>query len=598
MKLAEKLIIAFLLVAIIPINAVGYLSFSSAKEALERQAVEELTLITESKEGQIYSFIDEVAKGALDFSSDGFIRDSAETLLRFNPDDPLYAESQKLLNSYLKLHKIPTEESIHLVFVIDLNGKVIASSDEGELGKDESNDDYFIHGSEGVFVGDVQLPHHAARDVPVIAAAAPLTSKETGVPLGVIVNFYDTRLLDKMLSGEFQLERGAVSGRRGRRETLDIYVVNREALLITPSRFSKEIMKQRVGTLPVLLCAEGREMDGIYNNFIGDEVIGASMCIRSMGWTLITEIKTSEAYAPIATLRSRVTVVGMITALFVSLFAYLLARRVSRPVVALSKATRKLAKGDFSVRTQVDSKDEIEDLASSFNRMAMQLQESNQLKELFMDILSHDLLNPASVIRSYAEMQLEEAKDEEQKEAAFKIKGNAEKLIEIIENAKAYARFQGAEKVELERSDINEIFEEVVENFRPLLEEKKMKLKYLAKGERWAMVNPTIENVFSNLFSNAIKYSPEGGKIEVNILDKGDDYKIYVKDWGYGIAAADKPGLFTRFKRADKRGVKGTGLGLAIVKRIVELHGGRVWIEDNPEGGSVFYVDLPKGVKL
>lgn len=598
MKLTEKLVIAFLLVAIIPVNAVGYLSFSSAREALERQAVEDLTLIAESKEGQIFSFLDGVANGALDFSSDGFIRDSAEALLQLDPKDSLYAESQKLLNSYLKLHKMPTDESIRIVFVVDLNGKVVAASDERELGMDESKDDYFIFGSRDVYVSDVQLSHHAVKDVPLIAAAAPLTSKETGMPLGVIVNFYDTRLLDKMLSGEFQVERGALSGRLGRRETLDIYVVNDEKVLITPSRFSRDVMKQRVETPPVLLCAAGREMDGIYKNFLGDEVIGASMCIRSMGWTLVTEIKTSEAYAPIAALRSRVTAVGVAIALLASLFALIIAKGISNPVIALSKATRKVARGDFSVRTPVDSKDEIGELASSFNKMALQLDESNHLKELFVDIMSHDLLNPAGVIRSYAEMQLEGAKDEEQREAAYKIKGSAEKLIEMIENAKAYAKLQDAEKLELEKEDINEMLRSVVENFKPLLEEKDMKLKYLVRGERWAMVNPTIENVFSNLLSNAIKYSPAGGRIEVNILDAGENYRICVKDWGYGIAPEYKSLLFTRFQRADKKGIKGTGLGLAIVKRIIELHKGKVWVEDNPEGGSVFYVELPKGLKL
>ncbi len=67
-----------------------------------------------------------------------------------------------------------------------------------------------------------------------------------------------------------------------------------------------------------------------------------------------------------------------------------------------------------------------------------------------------------------------------------------------------------------------------------------------------------------------------------------------MKDWGYGIKDEDKEKLFTRFQRMDKKGVRGTGLGLAIVKRIVELHEGRVWVEDNLEGGSIFYVEIPK----
>ncbi len=96
------------------------------------------------------------------------------------------------------------------------------------------------------------------------------------------------------------------------------------------------------------------------------------------------------------------------------------------------------------------------------------------------------------------------------------------------------------------------------------------------------------------MISNAVKYSPEEKKIEVNILDEVGYFKIYVKDWGHGIKGEDKEKIFTRFQRVDKKGVRGTGLGLAIVRRIVDLHGGRVWVEDNPEGGCVFYVKIPK----
>lgn len=225
---------------------------------------------------------------------------------------------------------------------------------------------------------------------------------------------------------------------------------------------------------------------------------------------------------------------------------------------------------------------------------AAQLEQANHLKELFTDIMRHDLLNPTGTIRNFAELLVEEAKDEEQKESALAIKRNANRLIELIESASTYAKLESVEKLERKRLDLNEVFKGVVSDFSQALEEKNMKLEYLAKGKCHAMVNPMIENVFSNLLGNAIKYSPEGRKIEVNITDERTHCKIYVKDWGYGIAADDKQHIFQRFKRVDKKGVKGTGLGLAIVKRVVELHNGKVWVEDNTEGGSVFYVELPK----
>ena len=106
--------------------------------------------------------------------------------------------------------------------------------------------------------------------------------------------------------------------------------------------------------------------------------------------------------------------------------------------------------------------------------------------------------------------------------------------------------------------------------------------------------NKIIEEVFSNLISNAVKYAPEGEKIVIESEEKDGFWRIKVIDFGEGIADENKDGIFDRFKRKAKRGVKGTGLGLAIAKRIIELHKGRIWIEDNPKSGAVFIVEIPK----
>jgi two-component system phosphate regulon sensor histidine kinase PhoR len=100
--------------------------------------------------------------------------------------------------------------------------------------------------------------------------------------------------------------------------------------------------------------------------------------------------------------------------------------------------------------------------------------------------------------------------------------------------------------------------------------------------------------VFANLLSNAIKYARDGRKVIIEVEDDGENYIIRVKDFGEGVPDEFKEIIFERFKRKEKRGVKGTGLGLAIVKRIVEIHGGEVWVEDNSPKGAVFVVKLPK----
>jgi PAS domain S-box-containing protein len=225
---------------------------------------------------------------------------------------------------------------------------------------------------------------------------------------------------------------------------------------------------------------------------------------------------------------------------------------------------------------------------------AQQLEESNRLKDLFTDIMRHDLLNPVGVIMNYAELMLEEEEDEGKKEDLDVIRRGCDKLINMIQNASMYERLASIDELEFKRADLNTIFRDVITDFELELKEKGMKVEYLVRGKRIAVVSPTIEDVFSNLLSNTIKYSPEHSRVVIDITDADDEWLVMVKDYGPGIPDRSKEAIFERFQRGGKTDVKGTGLGLAIVKRVVELHKGRVWVEDNPDGGSIFYVSIPK----
>jgi len=328
MKLRIKYIVAFTLTALMPVAALGYLSYSSAKEALKEQAIEDLVVTAEAKEGHLYSFMESQKGRVLDFSSDGLIRDYAGLLQKSDTGSRRYQRTQRSLNTHLKRNKKSLDKSIQLIDVIGMDGKVIASTDTGRTGANESANECFIQGQNDVCWHDVHVSANTTDSKMrlQIAISAPLTDKRTGALLGVIVNYYHASILTKILSGEFQVELGAPSGMAGRRKTYDIYLVNRDRLLITPSRFSDGVLTQKVETFPVIAGASGKEVGCIYKNFLGNEVLGASMRIPARGWTLLVEISTGEAFLSATILRNRVIFLSIPIVILAIFLAYLLSR--------------------------------------------------------------------------------------------------------------------------------------------------------------------------------------------------------------------------------------------------------------------------------
>lgn len=228
-------------------------------------------------------------------------------------------------------------------------------------------------------------------------------------------------------------------------------------------------------------------------------------------------------------------------------------------------------------------------------RYAGELKHSNELKDLFTDIIRHDLLTPASVVKGYTEELILTIKDKEALELAEKVRENNNRLIELLETATKLAKLQNEEDITFEKMDILPVLKMVLDSFKDQIEMKEHKIIFTGDGPYPSVVNTVIEEAFVNLISNAIKYSPPKSAIEIAFTDEDDMWKISVTDFGVGIPNQNKPLLFTRFHRVDKKGIKGTGLGLAIVKRIIELHGGKYGVEDNPKGrGSVFWVTVRK----
>lgn len=223
-----------------------------------------------------------------------------------------------------------------------------------------------------------------------------------------------------------------------------------------------------------------------------------------------------------------------------------------------------------------------------------ELEESNRMKELFTDIMHHDLLNPLNVAHGYVELFLEDEKNPRKKSHLETIKRNLVKGMDLIDNATKLSKLKSLESIGFEDIDLKIVVTEVIENLTPLAVNAGMSIENNLKTRLPVKANRIIEDIFTNIIINAIKYAPKGKRIVVKGIEEANSCSVRIIDFGEGIKDPEKELIFERFNRNEKKGVKGSGLGLAIVGRILQLHNGRIWVEDNPEGGAVFVVQIPK----
>lgn len=240
---------------------------------------------------------------------------------------------------------------------------------------------------------------------------------------------------------------------------------------------------------------------------------------------------------------------------------------------------------DITKRKQADEE---------IKKYAGKLEESNRIKELFTDIMHHDLLNPLNISKGFVELLREEESAPGKIANMEIIERNLTKCMELIESATMLSKLESLERIEFEDMDLKDVIGKVTENLSSMANRSGIKIENNIVQSMPARANKIIEEVFANIISNAIKYAPEGKRIVLDGVDEDRSWKVRAVDFGEGIPDAFKTAIFERFQWMEKKGVKGSGLGLAIARKIMEFHKGRIWVEDNPEGGAIFVVEIPK----
>ncbi len=295
----------------------------------------------------------------------------------------------------------------------------------------------------------------------------------------------------------------------------------------------------------------------------------------------------------------------MMTGVFLLLgisISFFINRSITQPISILMDKTRDIARGDFKENLNLSSPPELAALASAFNLMCSKLNELDKMKSDFFSTMAHELRTPLSSIKMGISLFVEGREGpitESQKELLLLLKGENDRLITLINSLLDLAKMEaGMMAYRFEQKNLTPLIDQVVKEIGPIIETKKIILESKST-ERLPIVKIDGERILQalrNIVGNAIKFTPEGGRVSVLARTVDQGVEVSVSDTGPGIPEESLATIFEKFKQARPKGTyknKGTGLGLAIAKQIITSHGGKIWAESKLGQGSTFFVVLP-----
>ena len=385
-SLKHKIIALALFTSLSTIIIVGVLSYRSGRMALEEAITNDLISIAGSRERAIVLLL-RLRMEQIDILAVNVI--IQELMGLWNRKE----EGQPVDNAALKNRfedfvqtELPEFNQVAASFYdytfIGEKGKVYFSTDESLVGKDFSQDERFKRGLKEKFLADVSLD--SARGEPYRSIIVPIFSHEKKYkePIGVMIVKTQVEALNEI-----------TINRKGLGETGEVYIVNKDGYMLTESRFIKDaVLKQKVDTEPIrLFQREKKIMAGVYPDYRGIPVLGASMGDEieeefGLGWIVLAEIDAAEAFAPIYKLRFQIAFFSLFIVISAILISFLLADRISMPIKEITGLAKAIAQGKLDTEVEIKTKDEIGQLAQSFNQMVKYLKERDALKVTKADL--------------------------------------------------------------------------------------------------------------------------------------------------------------------------------------------------------------------
>lgn len=289
---------------------------------------------------------------------------------------------------------------------------------------------------------------------------------------------------------------------------------------------------------------------------------------------------------------------GVGTVILALILGAILSRTITRPIRELTSATHELAGQKFGHTVKVHSRDEIGDLAESFNKMSVDLARSFNLRKQMTADIAHELRTPLSLIIGHAEAVHDGVLPPSAENFEI-IREEAGRLEQLVNDLRTLSLADAGElSAEFQSVDLNRLLEDTQAHYLTPFNQKRitLDLKPCAASIQVSLDPVRFAQVLTNILDNALKYTPENGRVEISLQRSADRAEICVQDSGPGVSPQEAEHLFDRFYRADEarnRNDGGSGLGLAIAKSIVEMHHGMIRAESQPGHGLRVLINLP-----
>ena len=288
-------------------------------------------------------------------------------------------------------------------------------------------------------------------------------------------------------------------------------------------------------------------------------------------------------------------ILGILNSLFIN-------RSITQPISIMKKKTREIAKGNFEGNLDLSSSPEIEELAAAFNLMCNKLKDLDKMKSDFFSSMSHELRTPLTSIKEGVGLLREGVGGvltDKQKRLLHILAMETDRLIGLVNSLLDLSKMEaGMMTYRFEPGALSALVDRAMMEIGPIVESKKIAVEKRVNESlpRIRMDSERILQALRNLIGNAVKFTPEGGRVRVSALLVNRNVEVSVSDTGPGIPEENLSKIFDKFQQASPSGsypMKGTGLGLAIVKHIISSHGGKIWAESKSGQGSTFIFVLP-----